>query len=188
MRSIIVLAVLLLAALPDAAFPQTLAPGARIRLSAPQHVNTMEVAGSARLQTGTLVEMDTASLTLRTASGATLTYPIEMIRRLEVSTGPRSAERGATRGVVTGALVGGGVMGMIILIPRVTGPRDAEGPSTILGWKDERVLVTGTILGAVVGGILGSTTREGWVRIPGYPAWVVLDARGNAGLGLAFSF
>lgn len=181
MRSRLALALLAALIAPDSADAQQLEPGARVRLTAPQYVLGMEVAGSARPTVGTVISVDDVALTLRTARGDTLTYPFSAVRRVEVSAGRMDATRGAVRGGATGTLVAGGTVATALLLVRVIG--GPKGP----GFTDDTAKLVGgsAVAGGVLGATLGATPRERWVGARRPRAAVGFAPGGGAVLSLS---
>jgi hypothetical protein len=175
-----ILAVALTALGAEAQRRTELPPGARIRVSAPVFHNGVEVPGARRPETGTLVSVDSVSLTARMErSGDLLTVPFDAVRRLDVSRGVIPAREGRPRGLRKGALVGAGftagVYGLMYLFQTVVEGAtetecDAETTTPCSLFPDEGpelpfmvpVIAGGTIGGALLGASLGSRDRERW--------------------------
>ena len=121
--------------------------GPLVRLSTPTIVERPRLVG-------TLIDVGTDALTVRTGAGETVVVPRPLVRRYEVSRGrmPRgpSVRRAALVGLALGAVVGA-----------VFTPDHAEGESS-------RVMpytLTGAAVGAAAGGVFGSVDRpERWER------------------------
>lgn len=128
-----------------------LAPGTRVRLSAPEVVE--------KCITASIAYMDSDSLVLhRDRNPARLVIPARTVERLEISHG-RSHSLGTLRGVGLGALGGGLFLGGAqVLSERVVG-----------AWTALIFLsgaIVGAPVGAVVGGIIGV---ERWEERPLWP-------------------
>ena len=139
-----------------------LAPGARIRVTAP---------ATGRL-VGTLIQATTDSVRVELASGSSIAFPAAELTRLELSTG---VQRRGWKGAGVGLLVGAGVGGVIGLATYRRTQCDEPVLETFLcsfvdrTSRDVTVIadaaMVGTV-GAVVGALIGHAGRESWVRVP----------------------
>jgi hypothetical protein len=129
-----------------------LAPGARVRVSAP------DLIGPGAL-IATVVAMRRDTLVLRTATGDAppWTLPLERAEWLEVSRGRRGrGGQGALIGLLTGVAVGG------LLGAALSGGEDNPLQGAAVG-----IAVGGGLVGFVVGGVIGSKSRgERWEPVP----------------------
>ncbi|HEX6749977.1 MAG TPA: hypothetical protein VF092_21975 [Longimicrobium sp.] len=182
---------------------QGLAPGTRVRVSAiaAEDREMERRTTSTRWTVGTVHEVASDALVIRTRAAnpdATVSIPLDLIQAVEVSRGkrdvPGSAGRGALRGTLIGALVGGVFTGMKQVMDndncgseggcrnRIwTGILATDGESVV------RDVAGGAILGATVGALAGSRSREVWE--PAAQHVTVGAAReGGTRVGLAFRF
>ncbi len=161
----------------SAALPVT--PGARVRVSATTLVAPL---------IGNYLEMrgDTAVFIEAGAGRGIWTLTTDQITKLEVSKGDEHFNRrpmikGAAIGAPVGAVVFWGVTG--IMKP---GDKSQQYNRNVTAGA-------GLLVGAVVGGIIGSRVAdEGWMRLPlpGRVSWspTLRDARQGVGLQVALSF
>ncbi|HEX8694593.1 MAG TPA: hypothetical protein VF746_19370 [Longimicrobium sp.] len=155
-----------LALAPAEAAAQELAPGTRVRVTAPiasrnsRFVGTVAAADSARLT----VRLDPA--VRQAVPGDSVVIPRALIRRVEVSLGRSVARRShaAATGAVAGAFVGVG-LGLVLA------ERHNDNEEQTLHNPWETASVTGPLgaaAGAAVGYLIGQRAREEWRRLPGY--------------------
>lgn len=194
MRAFSSIAGFFVAVLPLLASPaasQRVEPGTRVRVSAPEIVHGVEVAGTARPHYGTVIEVDASQLVLQTDRGGTISIPFHAMRRLDISVGEVRSDRSAARGALTGGTVGLGMSAIAVLLVRTfegNGYSDRRrGDPKFLDWKAEHVFPAAVLGGAAVGAVLGSQTREGWVSVPGVP-WIGAVWGDGPRVGVAFSF
>lgn len=162
-------AALLFAAAPLAA-QSPLAPGARVRVSAPVFENGMEVARSRNLLVGTVLRLDSSQITMQTRTGDELSIPLTSIRRIEVFEGTLSRSAGVERGALQGALVGGGavatILGAIALGDVIRGcdlgPCDSPG---LGAGEPARLVAIGSGVGAGIGMLFGARDRSRWTEV-----------------------
>ena len=176
---------------------QTVAAGTRVRLSAPTFVNGFELTRSDRFHAGTLVSVDSTSVTVQLAGDSVLlTVPFSAIRRMDVSAGMLTAREGARAGLRKGALTGGGVIVGGFGIVLLTQLAFSAAPEHCFGsddgcdrWRDVPFATVGliaagsTVLGALIGVAGGSHTRERWRKVR--PRRIAPFAPATGGLGLA---
>ncbi len=161
-------------------------PGARVRVSAPQFYQGQMLTHSMRPEIGTLVSVDSASVTVRIQRDGTLmTTPFSAIRRFEVSRGTHSALQGSLRGMRKGALIGAGLVasGYAIAYLVLIGGDKLQGANcsfellTCGEPEDPSIeyfipaLTVATVGGALLGVTVGSAERERWdgVRVRTLP-------------------
>ena len=166
-----------------------LAPGARVRVTAP-------VTGRV---VGTLVQATSDSFRVELASGSSIAFPATGVSRLELSAGvQRHGWKGAGIGLLVGASVGG-VIGLATY--RRTDCNEPLLETFVCSFVDrtsQQVTViadaamVGTV-GAIVGALIGHAGRESWVRVPlprdGTRVGLTTPLRGfSSGLGIAIAF
>ena len=165
MRSILTIALALVAAVPLAAqTEQALLVGARVRITTP---DTMPTAGAAKnprplIVVGKLVAVDDSTLLIRNDAGAAdVTISRNRIQRFELGTGTHRARK-AGIGALIGLAVGGAV-----------GYASGEGcwdENCVFRTFREYNMVVGAVLGAVIGAGMGYLAGgERW-RDAGLPA------------------
>lgn len=128
-----------------------LAPGTRVRLTAP--------GVAEKRVTASIVYMDSDSLVLqRGRNPERLVIPARNVERLEISRG-RSHSLGTLRGIGLGALGGGLFLGGAQVV--------SEG--VVGGWTT-LIFISGAILGAPVGAVIGGIIGvERWEARPLWP-------------------
>ena len=144
---------------------QTLAPGARVRVTAESKL------------VGKLVTMNAESLVVQVADHTRL-VPRSTVRRFEVSARPSRKKKG----IVIGACVSGG-LGMLL---GLAGAAFCDGGGCVVGSA-----ILGAVLGALPGAAIGAAVAPGdkWVEVPIDRARLSLGpARRGAGVGLTLSF
>ncbi|HEX8392353.1 MAG TPA: hypothetical protein VF665_08370 [Longimicrobium sp.] len=175
-----------------------LTPGTRVRV-----VQSTTASGGARTQrgathVGTLQAIDSSSVTLM-EGGQSTEYPLNIVSRLEVSSGSASRSGGAARGATRGALIGAGAsaltVGVLILGGKTEECEDGVceqknydikgGPAVVIG--------VGTLVGAGVGALIGGAAREQWTPVwtrAGGPVSLTVDpaSSGGARVGLTLRF
>jgi hypothetical protein len=161
-------------------------PGARVRVSAPQFFEGHMLSNTMRPAVGTLVSVDSTSVTVRTEEdGTVMTTPFGAIRRFEVSRGTLSRREGSLRGMRKGALVGAGLVAVgytIAYFVLVVGDELQESNCSFelleCGEQSKAkvpylvpALAVTTVGGALIGVALGSREREQWdgVRVRALP-------------------
>jgi hypothetical protein len=183
LRSVVtVLALAFTASAAAAQEPPEVLPGARIRVTQPVFIDGVDIGRVHRPQVGTLVSIDSASITaLLEKDGTLLTLPFSAINRLQISQGAQSNTRGGIHGARKGAIFGGGFMaltyGLVYLIQvgsdkerREECTLTPEACAKIEGVEPELpylvpALVGGTLGGAAIGFAVGSREREAWQEV-----------------------
>ncbi|HEY7770209.1 hypothetical protein [Longimicrobium sp.] len=182
LRSVVTVLALAFSASAAAAQQTEVLPGARIRVTQPVFIDGVDIGRVHRPQVGTLVSVDSASITaLLEKDGTLLTLPFSAINRLQVSQGSISGTSGSIHGVRKGAMIGGGfiavVYGVAYLIQvgndknrRANCIHTPEYCARIQRMEPELpylvpALVGGTIGGAAIGFALGSHDREAWEEV-----------------------
>ena len=183
LRSVVTVLALALTASAAAAQESTeVLPGTRIRVTQPVFVNGVNIGRVHRPQVGTLVSIDSTSITtLLEKDGTLLTLPFSAINRLQISQGAQSGNRGGIHGARKGAIIGAGFMaatyGLVYLIQ--VGNDKARRDNCTLSPEYcaelEKIepelphlvpgLVGGTIGGAAIGFAVGSREREAWEEV-----------------------
>ena len=111
---------------------------------------------------GTLVAVDSLSLTLTASNGMPQVAPFDEITRLEQYVGPISGGMGFSRGARTGMWVGIGTTAFLVVYGFMCGEaclvRTPEGAAAV------GIPLTGFT--TLIGGIIGSQRRELWVPLP----------------------
>ena len=156
------------------------APGTRVRLTVPTFVDGVAINRGAVTSVGTIVGIDSASITARLEKGGVVqTLPFNVLTHLEISRGRASADESSSRGAVRGALIGGGIAVSTYALYRVLqvvakeAGKDADcrdEEKTFCEDTDEMPYVLELIGGGIFGGALigftvGSLKREHWVRV-----------------------
>jgi hypothetical protein len=175
LRSVIAVLALAFTASASAAQGTTeVLPGARIRLTQPIFVNGAYIGRVHRPQVGTLVSIDSTSITaLFEKDGTLLTLPFSAINRLEISQGAVTGDRARIHRMRTGAIIGGGSAAVIYGLASYINAADKKddqscgSPSCAEGGRFELphmvpVIVGATIGGAVIGFRMGSREGEAW--------------------------
>lgn len=181
-----VVAVLALAFTASAAAAQEteVLPGARIRVTQPVFIDGVDIGRVHRPQVGTLVSVDSTSITaLLEKDGTLLTLPFSAINRLQISQGPISGTRGSFHGVRKGAIIGGGFIAVVYGLGYLIQIADQrlDDADCVPGFPDESchpkektkpelphmlpAIVGGTIGGAAIGFGMGSRQREAWQEV-----------------------
>jgi hypothetical protein len=159
-------------------------PGARIRVTQPVFIDGVDIGRVHRPQVGTLVSVDSASITaLLEKDGTLLTLPFSAINRLQISQGPISGTRGTIHGVRKGAIIGGGFIAVVYGLGYLIQIADQrlDDADCVPGFPNEScqpkpkrkpelphmvpAIVGGTIGGAAIGFALGSRDREAWEEV-----------------------
>ena len=145
-------------------------PGARIRVTQSVFVDGVATREIHRPQVGTLVSIDSTSITALLEKGDTLlTLPLIAIHRLQISQGAQSANRGRIQGMLKGALIGAGLGAAFHHAAKRAGgfevcdpPEDPAFPRTCRygGPHVVTAIVGGTLGGAAIGFGLGARQRE----------------------------
>ncbi|HVG45346.1 MAG TPA: hypothetical protein VM890_11465 [Longimicrobium sp.] len=156
-----------------------LQPGARVRASVPQLNAHREVGNSGGWQVGTVVAVDTGSVTLRLErDGTEFRIPTSSLRALQVSRGTEDPGVGWKRDMRTGALAGMAAGAVVTALTVVTHKAyddtncdpDCELSKGLLRpTVGHGVLFIGGggLLGGLFGGALGRTSyRERWEPLP----------------------
>jgi hypothetical protein len=174
LRSVVALLTLAFTASAAVAQETEVPPGARIRLTQPIFVNGAYIGRVHRPQVGTLVSIDSTSITaLLEKDGTLLTLPFSAINRLEISQGAVSGDRARIQRMRTGAIIGGGAAAVIYGLASYINAADKKDdqscglPSCAEGGRFELpymvpVVVGATIGGAVIGFRMGSREGEAW--------------------------
>lgn len=145
-------------------------PGARIRLTQPVFIDGKDIGRVHRAAVGTLVSIDSTSLTAQMEEGTLLTLPFSAVNRLQISEGAISPTQGAFRGMVTGALIGGGLLGAYHGLKRLlpSDPQRSSGCPEGCGGERPTLrdilppVAAATVGGAALGFGIGSRQREAW--------------------------
>jgi hypothetical protein len=158
----VVVTALALACTASAAAGQSLTqvqPGARIRVTQPVFVDGVASGDIHRPQVGTLVRIDSTSITaLLEKDGTLLTLPFIAIKRFQISEGAQSSNRGSVRGMLTGALVGALFGALYECSPIEDGP-----PCPDRKFADMLPsIAVGSLGGGALGCAIGSRQRESW--------------------------
>lgn len=155
-------------------------PGTRVRVTVPPFVDGVAINRGATTSVGTIVGIDSASITARMENGgAVQTLPFSALTHLEISRGIASAAEGRRRGLVRGALVGGGIaVGTYALytLVQIAAKEVSESNCPLedgdcsLSPKNDVPYVLEIVGGSIVGGALigvtvGSVKRERWQRV-----------------------
>jgi hypothetical protein len=154
------------------------AVGSRVRISAPHMDGPRELAHSGDWQIGTVQAMDTSSVTLRLDSdGSVVSFPLSILRGMEVSRGDIHPRLALQRDAATGAVIGmaaGGVVAVVGALTHDFHVADCEPDCSAGGilrptTGHAAILVGGgAVVGAFVGALLGGTTkRERWEKVLG---------------------
>jgi hypothetical protein len=180
LRSVVTVLALAFTASAAAAQETEVLPGARIRVAQPVFVDGVDIGRVHPLQVGTLVSVDSASITaLLEKDGTLLTLPFSAINRLEISQGAVSGDRARIHRMRTGAIVGGGltaaIYGLAAYINAADDKLDEEcGPirygSCGAGGRFELPYMVPAIVGATIGGAaigfrMGSREGEAWKAV-----------------------
>jgi hypothetical protein len=179
-RSVVTLLALALTASAAPAQETEVLPGARIRVTQPVFVDGIDIGQVHRPQVGTLVRIDSASITaLLEKDGTLLTLPFSAINRLEISQGAISGDRARIHRMRTGAIIGGGFTALIYGLAAYINAGDAKvdeecGPirygSCGKGGRVELPYMVPAIVGATIGGAaigfqMGSREGEAWKAV-----------------------
>lgn len=175
LRSLIIVLALAFTASTAAGQLTEVQPGARIRVTQPVFVDGVPINEIHRPQVGTLVSIDSTSLTALLERGDTLlTLPFTAIHRLQISQGAQSANRGRMQGMLKGALIGAG-FGLVVyqVVKRAGGftecdPQEnpALPPPCRYTGPDAVPIVAGVAIGgAAIGFGFGSRQREAWQEV-----------------------
>ncbi|HEY7770210.1 hypothetical protein [Longimicrobium sp.] len=150
-------------------------PGTRIRVTQPVFVDGIPINEIHRPQVATLVSIDSASITALLERGDTLlTLPFSAIRRLQISQGAQSANRGRIQGMLKGALIGAGFGAVIHYAAKRTGALEecelSNDPAIVQTCRYTGPHVGLTVAGAAIGGAaigfgFGSRQREAWQEV-----------------------
>jgi hypothetical protein len=150
-------------------------PGARIRVTQPVFVDGVPINEIHRPQVGTLVSIDSTSITALLEKGDTLlTLPFIAIHRLQISQGAQSANRGRMQGMLKGALIGAGFGAVIHYAAKRTGALEecefSDDPALVRTCRYTGPHVGLTVAGAAIGGAaigfgFGSRQREAWQEV-----------------------
>ena len=155
------------------------APGTRVRLTVPTFVDGVAVNRSATTSIGTVLGIDSTSITARMENGgAVQTLPFNVLTHLEISRGRVPVDESSSRGVVRGALVGGGLtMATYALYYLVQVHSNKTLEKICEDFEDEsdcskrgapyalEIIGGATLGGALVGFTVGSLKRERWERV-----------------------
>ena len=168
-----------------AAAQSAVAPGARVRITAPYLDREI----------GTLIALTADTLLARGPRGDTLAVPVAAISRLEVSRGRR---KHTWRGAGIGLLVGTAAGAAISAATYHESDRSCPATDSFCGFdvspdRGETVIagaVLGGALGAAVGGVVGASRRkEAWRVVPLDRPRVGLAPFGkHAGVGVSLAF
>jgi hypothetical protein len=157
-------------------------PGARIRVTQPVFIDGVDIGRVHRPQVGTLVSIDSTSITaLLEKDGTLLTLPFSAINRLQISQGVQSGNRGSIHGARKGAIIGGGFMALTYgLVYLIQVGKDKERRDNCIGTPEycaelQKIepelpylvpaIVGATIGGAAIGFAVGSREREAWEEV-----------------------
>jgi hypothetical protein len=181
-----VVAVLSLAFTASAASAQRtteVLPGARIRVTQPVFIDGIDIGRVHRPQVGTLVSVDSASITaLLEMDGTLLTLPFSAINRLQISRGAISGERARIHQMRKGAIIGGGFLAVVYglgylvqiadqrlddadCVPVLQQPCQKKPKTTPELPHMVPAIVGGTVAGAAIGFGMGSRQREAWQEV-----------------------
>jgi hypothetical protein len=136
-------------------------PGVRIRVTQPVFVDGVTINEIHRPQVGTLVSIDSTSITALLEKGDTLlTLPFSAIHRLQISQGAQSANRGSVQGMFKGV-----VLGALAGAFYVCGLTEGDWC-----WRRSLSNTGPTVAGAAIGGAavgfgIGSRQREAWQEV-----------------------
>jgi len=158
------------------------APGTRVRLTVPTFVDGVAVNRSATTSIGTVLGIDSTSITARMENGgAVQTLPFNVLTHLEISRGRVPVDESSSRGVVRGALIGGGLAvgtyalyTLVQIVAREAGAPNCDDASDefCLERDDDtdaplalEIMGGATLGGALIGFTVGSLKRERWERV-----------------------
>jgi hypothetical protein len=166
-------------------------PGARVRASVPQLNALREVGNTGGWQVGTVVAVDTGSLTLRLErDGTEFRIPMSSLRALQVSRGTVEAGEGwgkdARTGLLAGMAAGATVFGITVITHKAYDDHncdpDCELSKGLLrpSAGNAAILIGGGgVLGGLFGAQLGRTSRrERWESLPVPPVRMQVSATG----------
>jgi hypothetical protein len=166
-------------------------PGARVRVSVPQLNSFREVGNSGEWQIGTVQSIDTAAVTLRMErDGSEFRIPMSVLRAIEVSRGTVSPGEGWTHdarsGGLAGMAAGATVFGVTLLTHKAYDAAHCDPNCTLskgllrpTAGHAAILIGGGGVLGALVGGVLGATSRrERWESLPVPPVRMQVSATG----------
>jgi hypothetical protein len=149
-------------------------------VTVPTFVDGVAVNRSATTSVGTIVGIDSTSITARMENGgAVQTLPFNVLTHVEISRGRVSAGEGRRRGAIRGALIGGGLAASTYALYQLVLVGSEELAKSNCDFvlldcpekTDTRIplvleIIGGGIAGgALVGVTIGSFTRERWQRV-----------------------
>ena len=197
--------VAVLAFVPLASVTAQLRPGARVRVTHLPICPSDSCVGPRRQSVGTLLPWKADSLVME-SNGDTLSVPVNLVTRLDVSRGRKSF--GAGRGGIIGGVVGAASAAIIGAAsyeepeePQPCVPRDFLD-CLLRGPRGDRIsrtaadaavqwAVVGAVVGYAIGRLLGSAIKtERWQEVPLDRLRVSFGPQrdGRVGLGLSVSF
>ena len=160
-----------------------LAPGSRVRVTAPATGRVV----------GTLLSATDDSVRVELTSGSSLTLPTTSLSGLELSAGVRRRGwRGAGIGLLVGAGVGG-VIGLATYRSAECYDNVVEGFFCDLVNRTSRSVTVvsdaamGGTAGAIVGALIGQVGRESWVRVPLLRERTRVGVVGRSGFGVTIA-
>jgi hypothetical protein len=180
--------VLIVAATASAAqAPADSLVGRRVRFAVPQYVSGALVQGTQRPSAGTLVGIDTSSITVRMdRDSSLLTAPIGAIKDFQVSGGMMSRGQSMRRGLRHGALLGGGITagGAALFYlgayaaDRLSKKECPLEPPEYCGLRGDKghpshalpIVAAGALGGAVLGVTLNVRAHERWQGVRLHPS------------------
>lgn len=165
----ILLPLLVLGAAVHPLAAQALPDSTRVRITAPR-------ISPGRPLIGTVQSVDAWGVVLREErGGAVMTIPRNVIEFAEVSRGRITSREGAARGLRTGALVGsllGIAGGLGVAVGQNVDLADDDPDRKDLLAEGAKGLAIGGIPGALLGWVIGGTSRERWEQV-GVPQLMV---------------
>jgi len=166
-------------------------PGARVRVSVPQLNAHREVGNSGEWQVGTVVEVDTGSISLRLErDGTEFRVPMSSLRALQVSRGTVAAGvgwgRDARTGFLAGMAAGATVFGLTVVTHKAYDGGDCDPDCNLSkgllrpSAGSAAILIGGGgVVGGLIGALLGGTSRrERWESLPIPPVRMQVSATG----------
>jgi hypothetical protein len=150
----------------------------------PVFIDGVDIGRVHQPQVGTLVSVDSASITaLLEEDGTLLTLPFSAINRLQVSQGSISGNRARIHQMRKGAIIGGGFLAVVYGLGYLIQVADQrlDDADCVPGFPNESchpkaktkpelphmvpAIVGGTIGGAAIGFGMGSRQREAWQEV-----------------------
>jgi hypothetical protein len=162
-----------------------LTPGTRVRISTPaSSVNGQTVANAEGWQAGTVLPADSGYVSLRLdRDGTEVTYPLSLVREIQVSRGTLAPGQEWQRDASRGALFGGSAGGVVMLISWIADKAGDASVNCKSNCPDDYTALDRGILrptvahvalwtaggaaaGALIGTLFGHTRqREEWVPV-----------------------